>query len=153
MRHAQLAMCAPRPRGSTFAAIAYAIQHHSNNSFSTIERRIALQPARSRWSPAWWRCRSRSWSHVRPGELGTLKHESLPEGKTVKNRLHLDLRPADQAAEVARLEALGARRVSIGQGGVGWVVMADPDGNEFDVLQPLTPDELPPGHDSLGRRI
>jgi hypothetical protein len=31
--------------------------------------------------------------------------------------------------------------------------MADPDGNEFDVLQPLTPAELPPGHDALGRRI
>ena len=45
----------------------------------------------------------------------------------------------DQAAEVARLEALGARRVSIGQGEVSWVVMADPDGNEFDVLRPLTP--------------
>jgi catechol 2,3-dioxygenase-like lactoylglutathione lyase family enzyme len=66
----------------------------------------------------------------------------VPEGKTVKNRLHLDLRPADQSAEVARLGALGARQVSIGQGNVGWVVMADPDGNEFDVLQPLTPDEL-----------
>ena len=77
----------------------------------------------------------------------------VPEGKTVKNRLHLDLRPADQGAEVARLQALGARQVSIGQGDVSWVVMADPDGNEFDVLQPLTPDELPPGHDALGRRI
>ena len=54
-----------------------------------------------------------------------------------KNRLHLDLRPADQAAEVARLEALGARRVDVGQGEVSWVVMADPDGNEFDVLRPL----------------
>ena len=43
--------------------------------------------------------------------------------------------------------------ISIGQGDVSWVVMADPDGNEFDVLQPLTPDELPPGHDALGRRI
>ena len=61
----------------------------------------------------------------------------VPEAKTVKNRLHLDLRPADQAAEVARLEALGARRVDIGQGEVSWVVMADPDGNEFDVLRPL----------------
>ena len=61
----------------------------------------------------------------------------VPESKTVKNRLHLDLRPADQAAEVARLEALGARRVDIGQGDVSWVVMADPDGNEFDVLRPL----------------
>jgi hypothetical protein len=76
----------------------------------------------------------------------------VPEGKAVKNRLHLDLRPADQPAEVARLEALGAQQASIGQGDVSWVVMADPDGNEFDVLQPLTPNELPPGHDALGRR-
>jgi catechol 2,3-dioxygenase-like lactoylglutathione lyase family enzyme len=64
----------------------------------------------------------------------------VPEGKTVKNRLHLDLRPRDQAAEVARLEALGARRVDVGQGTTSWVVMADPDGNEFDVLQPLPPE-------------
>jgi hypothetical protein len=62
----------------------------------------------------------------------------VPEGKAVKNRLHLDLRPGDQAAEVARLEALGARRISVGQGEVSWVVMADPDGNEFDVLRPLS---------------
>jgi hypothetical protein len=65
----------------------------------------------------------------------------VPEGTVVKNRLHLDLRPGDQAAEVARLEALGARRVNIGQGEVSWMVMADPDGNEFDVLRPLTPAE------------
>jgi Glyoxalase-like domain len=77
----------------------------------------------------------------------------VPEGKIVKNRLHLDLRPADQSAEVARLEALGARRVNTGQSNVSWVVMADPDGNEFDVLQSLTTDELPPGYDALGRRI
>jgi predicted enzyme related to lactoylglutathione lyase len=78
----------------------------------------------------------------------------VPEGKTVKNRLHLDLRPADQSAEVARLEALGARQINVGQGeSVGWVVMADPDGNEFDVLDPLTPDELGPDHDHLGRRL
>ena len=76
-----------------------------------------------------------------------------PASGKPKNRLHLDLRPADQGAEVARLQALGARQVSIGQGDVSWVVMADPGGNEFDVLQPLTPDELPPGHDALGRRI
>ena len=61
----------------------------------------------------------------------------VAEPKMVKNRLHLDLRPADQAAEVARLEALGARRVDIGQGDVSWVVMTDPDGNEFDVLRAL----------------
>jgi catechol 2,3-dioxygenase-like lactoylglutathione lyase family enzyme len=63
--------------------------------------------------------------------------------KAGKNRLHLDLRPQDQAAEVARLEELGARPVDIGQGDqVSWVVLADPDGNEFCVLRALTPAEL-----------
>ncbi|MGH3303705.1 MAG: VOC family protein [Streptosporangiaceae bacterium] len=67
----------------------------------------------------------------------------VPEGKAVKNRLHLDLRPKDQAAEVARLEALGAQRVDVGQGpDVTWVVLADPDGNEFCVLRAFRPDEL-----------
>ena len=67
----------------------------------------------------------------------------VPEQKAGKNRWHLDLRPDDQAAEVARLEALGARRVGVGQGDeVSWVVLADPDGNEFCVLRALTPEEL-----------
>jgi len=57
----------------------------------------------------------------------------------------MDLRPGDQAAEIAWLEASGARRVSIGQGEVGWVVMADRDGNRFEVLRPLTPAELAGG--------
>ena len=75
-------------------------------------------------------------------DLLFLRH---PEEKSGQNRLHLDLRPEDQAAEVARLEALGARRVSVGQGEVSWVVMADPEGNEFDVLRPLTAEELASG--------
>jgi predicted enzyme related to lactoylglutathione lyase len=59
----------------------------------------------------------------------------VPEGKTVKNRLHLDFVPDDQDAEVARLTRLGARRVDIGQTGAeSWVVLADPEGNEFCVL-------------------
>ena len=67
----------------------------------------------------------------------------VPEEKRGKNRLHMDLRPRDQAGEVARLEAAGARRVDVGQGAeASWVVLADPDGNEFCVLRPLTPDEL-----------
>ncbi len=70
----------------------------------------------------------------------------VPEGKAGKNRLHLDLRPKDQEAEVARLEGLGARRADVGQGAdVTWVVLADPDGNEFCVLRPLTPEELAEG--------
>ncbi len=64
------------------------------------------------------------------------------DAKQVKNRLHLDLRPVDQEAEVARLEAMGARRVDVGQGDeVSWVVLADPDGNEFCVLRALSPEE------------
>jgi Glyoxalase-like domain len=75
----------------------------------------------------------------------------VPEGKAGKNRLHLDLRPADQAAEVARLEGLGATRTDVGQGAdASWVVMADPDGNEFDVLSPLTPEELGQGSPGAG---
>ena len=58
-------------------------------------------------------------------------------------RLHIDLRPEDQAAEVARAEALGATRVDIGQGDDGrWVVLADPEGNEFCILRALTAEEL-----------
>jgi predicted enzyme related to lactoylglutathione lyase len=59
--------------------------------------------------------------------------------KTGKNRLHFDLAPpvhTDQQAEVDRLVSLGATRIDIGQGDVSWVVMADPDGNEFCVLTP-----------------
>jgi hypothetical protein len=59
--------------------------------------------------------------------------------KTAKNRLHLDIAPpadGDQDAEVERLVALGARRIDIGQRDVSWVVLADPEGNEFCVLTP-----------------
>jgi catechol 2,3-dioxygenase-like lactoylglutathione lyase family enzyme len=68
----------------------------------------------------------------------------VPEGsKAGKNRLHIDLRPQDQAAEVARLEALGATRTDVGQGpDATWVVLADPDGNEFCVLRAYRPDEI-----------
>lgn len=64
----------------------------------------------------------------------TLLFLGVPEIKTVKNRLHLDFVPDDQDAEVARLIDLGARRADIGQGEQTWVVMADPEGNEFCVL-------------------
>jgi len=67
---------------------------------------------------------------TRPGLLFTV----APDGKKVKNRLHLDLRPADQEAEVERLVDMGARPVDIGQHDVSWVVLADPEGNEFCVL-------------------
>jgi hypothetical protein len=60
---------------------------------------------------------------------------TVPEAKTVKNRLHIDLRPDDREAEVERLVNMGARRVDVGQpDDVTWVVLADPEGNEFCVL-------------------
>ena len=61
----------------------------------------------------------------------------VPDEKIIKNRLHLDLRPDNQEAEVARLEKLGAKRIEIGQSidaDTTWVVMADLEGNEFCVL-------------------
>ncbi len=63
----------------------------------------------------------------------------VPDSKTGKNRLHLDLSTTsaqDQAAEVERLLALGAAHADIGQGEVPWEVLADPEGNEFCVLEP-----------------
>jgi hypothetical protein len=57
------------------------------------------------------------------------------EEKAGKNRVHLDLRPDNQEAEIRRLEKLGAARIDIGQRDVAWVVMADPEGNEFCVLR------------------
>lgn len=62
------------------------------------------------------------------------------EPKTVKNRVHVDLAttsPAHQAELVTRLKELGATPIDIGQGDVPWTVMADPEGNEFCVLDSL----------------
>jgi catechol 2,3-dioxygenase-like lactoylglutathione lyase family enzyme len=60
----------------------------------------------------------------------------VPEGKAVKDRLHIDLAwsGASQAEELERLIGLGAVRVDIGQGDRSWVVLADPEGNEFCLL-------------------
>jgi predicted enzyme related to lactoylglutathione lyase len=70
--------------------------------------------------------------HTYPG-LGFV---SVPDAKSVKNRLHIDLNPDDREAEVERLVNMGARHVDIGQDAeVTWTVLADPEGNEFCVLR------------------
>jgi hypothetical protein len=76
----------------------------------------------------------------------TLFFARVPEEKAGKNRLHLDLSPidGDQAGEVARLQDLGARVTDLTPEDATWVVMADPEGNEFCVLRSLAP-----GHFSL----
>ncbi len=74
----------------------------------------------------------------RPGPVPpTLTFALVPEGKLVKNRIHLDVNPTDgdQDDEVRRLLALGARPADVGQTGAeSWVTLADPEGNEFCVL-------------------
>ncbi|MCP3757468.1 VOC family protein [Streptomyces sp. TBY4] len=80
---------------------------------------------------------------VRAGGMPpTLVFVQVPEGKTLKNRLHLDVSPIDRGTEeeVTRLLGLGATRTDVGQGpGRSWVVMSDPEGNEFCVLRSLAP--------------
>ena len=73
-----------------------------------------------------------------PNRLPGLLFARVPEPKSIKNRLHLDFRPEDRDAEVDRLLSLGARRADIGQGERSWVVLVDPEGNEFCVLRSRT---------------
>jgi hypothetical protein len=76
-----------------------------------------------------------------PGSGHRILFIEVPEPKAVKNRLHLDLRPRSGSRddEVERVRALGATEVADHRGqhgpGTGWVVMADPEGNEFCILR------------------
>ena len=70
-----------------------------------------------------------------PDRLPGLLFVRVPEVKSIKNRLHLDFRPDDRDLEVERLLSLGATRADVGQGDPSWVVLADPEGNEFCVLR------------------
>ncbi len=72
-----------------------------------------------------------------PGSGPSLVFVPVPEAKTVKNRLHIDVNPVgcDQGQEVERVIGLGARRIDVGQGEQSWIVLADPEGNEFCLLR------------------
>ena len=71
------------------------------------------------------------------GEGPTILVDRTPDQKVSKNRLHIDVNATDRShdEEVERILALGATRADIGQGEQSWVVLADPEGNEFCVLQ------------------
>jgi hypothetical protein len=82
---------------------------------------------------------------VRSGPVApTIFFARVPEEKAVKNRLHLDISPidSDRDTEIARLEALGARRTDLAPPDTTWVVMLDPEGNEFCVLRSIAPGEF-----------
>ncbi|MEN3273427.1 MAG: hypothetical protein V7636_2188 [Actinomycetota bacterium] len=98
---------------------------------------------------AWWQ-RALGWIVVNddpeefeirsePTRTPGLLFVRVAEAKSSKNRLHLDLRPDDRDAEVERFVGLGATHVDIGQGEQSWVVLADPEGNEFCVLSSRSP--------------
>jgi hypothetical protein len=74
-----------------------------------------------------------------PDQVPGLLFARVSEPKTLKNRLHLDFRPDDRDAAVARLLGLGATRADVGQGEQTWVVLRDPAGNEFRVLSSRQP--------------
>jgi hypothetical protein len=71
----------------------------------------------------------------------TLLFGQVPDQKIVKNRLHIDVSPRElsQEEEVERIIGLGARRIDIGQGDTPWVVLGDPEGNEFCILRTPRP--------------
>ncbi|MFH8451196.1 VOC family protein [Streptomyces fungicidicus] len=106
-------------------------------------RNVIVHSADPKALGQWW-AEALGWVvvHVSDVEFAIQDRDRLPglefvlldEPRKAKSRLHLDFVPDDQDAEVARLEAHGARRVDIGQGEQPWVVMADPEGNEFCVL-------------------
>jgi hypothetical protein len=76
------------------------------------------------------------WARVERDDDPTWIFARVPEPKTAKNRMHLDLMAPDPEAEVARLVGLGATRVAdMDEYGYKWTVMADPEGNEFCVAK------------------
>jgi predicted enzyme related to lactoylglutathione lyase len=70
------------------------------------------------------------------GGVPTLRFQRVPEPKATKNRLHLDLMAPDIDAAAARVESLGARRTgeSHSEYGFDWIVLEDPEGNEFCII-------------------
>jgi hypothetical protein len=64
-----------------------------------------------------------------------LAFHKVPEGKTVKNRVHFDLITSDFDRELDRLVRLGATKRHEIDAGAHWVTLADPEGNEFDLIQ------------------
>jgi hypothetical protein len=104
-------------------ALDYQIVHEADGEVAIVPKHASLDPVGEQ-----------NWHREPQG----LVFVPVPEGKTVKNRLHLDLAPhtsQDRDAEIERLLSLGAKRIDVGQGtDVTWTVLADPEGNEFCVL-------------------
>ena len=108
-------------------APAAPLPHHSTRSLGA---QILGWPVTSQWGDGSFRLEA-------PGGAGPrILFEPVPDSKTDKNRLHLDVEPREVTFEqqLERLLALGARHVDIGQGDMQWCVLADPEGNEFYLI-------------------
>ncbi len=106
------------------AALGRALDPRASSEFATIG--FAGRRNTEGWKPA-ERITETTWMFVK-----------VPEPKTAKNRIHLDLMTAAPEAEVTRLVELGASRVNdVEEYGYRWTVMADPEGNEFCVAKAL----------------
>ncbi|MER7171223.1 VOC family protein [Streptomyces mesophilus] len=146
--HWKLVIDAEEPRGQAdfwAAALGYELEDHS----ALIGQLLAAGAVKPEEAPEWnGRPAFRDYAAVRHpddpydentgmGKGRRLLFQRVPEKKTVKNRLHLDVHTAegrDRDEEVARLEALGARELYRIKEPIGeWVTMADPEGNEFCV--------------------
>jgi len=129
--------CADPHRLAEFwaAAVGYEIEHHDDRIRSIIEAGFASEDdVMEHGGHLVWRTAAAASDPG--GTRPRLLFQQVPEEKTVKNRVHLDLRVGDERrqAEVERLESLGATRLWDGsQGPQTWVTMADPEGNEFCV--------------------
>lgn len=110
------------------AVLDYHVVYQEEGEIEIGPYQAETRPTRAAWRQA-----------VQPA---TLLFTPVPEGKQVKNRLHPDVSPIDctQAEEVDRVLALGARRIDIGQGNPSWVVLADPEDNEFCILNSMALD-------------
>ena len=138
------------PDGNEFCVLEPRAEYEAAGAVAAVVVEAADPIALARFwvSAAGWRlCAQDSLtaSLCRPDGLGPrLEFIGADRPRLGKNRVHLDVAPGagdDQAVEVARLHALDARPVDIGQAptgedGVTWVVLADPEGNEFCVLSP-----------------
>jgi hypothetical protein len=101
----------------------YAIVYESDDEVTIIPKHLTTEETED----------VETWMRLSQG----LVFVPVPDGKTVKNRLHIDLAPhssQDREAEIQGLLDRGATLADIGQGDVGWTVLRDPEGNEFCVL-------------------
>ena len=125
------------------------IDERSYDPRMSLEWEQAIVDARDPVSLGRWWCGALGWVvvnedpeefEIRPSadRLPGLLFALNPEPKVMKNRLHLDFRPDDRDAEVGRLLALGATHADVGQGEQSWIVLADPEGNEFCILASRT---------------